>query len=101
MKVPCDEGLANHIGPESCAGGREAVGEALTGVRVGQPLSGERLHVRSADALQSAEGNTGGALCECHSGSASSEDPGMHVRLASGSKRSAYPPAPAVARAAW
>ena len=62
MKVPCDEGLANHIGPESCAGSREAVGEALTGERVGQLLSGERLHIRSADAFQSAEGNTGGAL---------------------------------------
>lgn len=61
MEVPCDEGLANHIGPESCVGGREAVGEALTGVRAGQPLSGERLHVRSADAIQSAEGDTGGA----------------------------------------
>ena len=101
MKVPCDEGLANRIGPESCVGGREAVGEALTGVRAGQPLSGERLHVRSADAIQSAEGNTGGAPCECHSGSASSEDPGMYVSPPSGSKRSAYPPTPAVARAAW
>lgn len=57
VKVPYDEGVANHIGPESCAGGREAVREALTGVRVGLPLSGVRLHIRSADALQSAEGN--------------------------------------------
>jgi transposase len=58
VKVPYDEGVANHIGPESCAGGREAEREALTGVRVGQPLSGVRLPLRSADALQSAEGNT-------------------------------------------
>jgi transposase len=58
VQVPYDEGVANHIGPESCAGSREAVREALTGVRVGQPLSGVRLPVRSADALQSAEGNT-------------------------------------------
>ena len=56
--VPHDEGVANHIGPESCAGGREAAREALTGVRVGQPLSGVRLPFRSAHALQSAEGNT-------------------------------------------
>jgi transposase len=56
--VPHDEGVANHIGPESCVGGREAAREALTGVRVGQPLSGVRLHLRSAHALQSAEGNT-------------------------------------------
>ena len=57
VKVPYDEGVANHIGPESCAGGREAVREALTGVRVGQPLSGETLLNRSAHAIQSAEGN--------------------------------------------
>jgi transposase len=57
VQVPYDEGVANHIGPESCAGGREAGREALTGVRVGQPLSGVRLPVRSADALQSAEGS--------------------------------------------
>jgi transposase len=58
VQVPYDEGVANHIAPESCTGGREAEREALTGVRVGQPLSGVRLPYRSADALQSAEGNT-------------------------------------------
>jgi transposase len=58
VQVPYDEGVANHIGPESCAGGREAGREALTGVRVGQPLSGVRLPLRSADAHQSAEGKT-------------------------------------------
>jgi len=58
VKVPCDEGVANRIDPESCAGSREAACEALTGAHVGQPLSGVRLHNRSADALQSAEGNT-------------------------------------------
>jgi len=58
VQVPHDEGLAIHIAPESCAGGREAVREALTGAHVGQPLSGVRLPLRSADAIQSAEGNT-------------------------------------------
>ncbi len=28
VQVPYDEGVANHIGPESCAGGREATREA-------------------------------------------------------------------------
>jgi hypothetical protein len=42
MKVPYDEGLASHIGPESCVCGRKAAVEALTGVRVGQVLSRER-----------------------------------------------------------
>ena len=60
MKVPNDKGLANHIVPESCVRiGREARHEALTGVRVGQPLSRERKLLRGADALVQAEGNTG------------------------------------------
>ena len=41
MQVSYDEGVAIHIGPESCAGARESVGEALTGERIGQPLSRE------------------------------------------------------------
>ena len=41
MQVPCDEGLAIHIGPESCAVAREGPGEALTGGCIGQPLSRE------------------------------------------------------------
>ncbi len=58
VQVPYDEGVAIHIGPESCAASREAVREALTGVHIGQPLSGERLLYRSVDAFQSAEDNT-------------------------------------------
>ena len=57
VQVPCDEGVANRIGPESCVGGREAEREALTGVRVGQPLSDVTLPFRGAHAFQSAEGN--------------------------------------------
>jgi len=41
MKESYDEGVASHIGPESCAGAREGSGEALTGVRAGRPLSRE------------------------------------------------------------
>jgi transposase len=58
VEVPHDEGIAVHIGPESCMDGREAAHEALTGERIGQPLSGERLRNRSVDAFQSAEDNT-------------------------------------------
>ena len=42
VRVHYDEGVATHIGPESCAGGREAVREALTGECAGQPLSHEK-----------------------------------------------------------
>ena len=38
MQVHCDEGVANHIGPEPCAVIREDGGEASVGVRAGQPL---------------------------------------------------------------
>jgi hypothetical protein len=43
VQVPCDEGVAIHIGPESCAVAREGLGEALTGGCIGQPLSRERV----------------------------------------------------------
>jgi hypothetical protein len=39
VQVHHDEGLANRIDPESCADAREGIGEALTGERIGQPLS--------------------------------------------------------------
>ena len=58
MQVHCSEGLATHTGPESCAHVREGMGEALTGERIGQPLSGEN-SVWGADALEKAEGNMG------------------------------------------
>jgi RNA-directed DNA polymerase len=41
MQEPYKKGLANHLGPESCAAGREAGGEALTGEHAGQPWSSE------------------------------------------------------------
>ena len=61
MQVHDSEGLATHTGPESCVDAREGMGEALTGERIGQPLSGENL-VWGADALEEAEGNRGGRV---------------------------------------
>jgi hypothetical protein len=58
VQVSYNEGLANHVVPESCAVCRETCGEALTGVRAGQPLSRDSLIVPSADAVDTAEGNT-------------------------------------------
>ena len=43
MKEPYDEGVANHIGPESCGDDSNGMAEALTGVRAGQVLSREML----------------------------------------------------------
>jgi len=42
MKVPYDEGIASHIGPESCTGDRKGAGEALTRESAGRVLSRER-----------------------------------------------------------
>ncbi len=41
MQEPYKKGVANHHGPESCAGGGNAAGEALTGLHAGQVLSSE------------------------------------------------------------
>jgi RNA-directed DNA polymerase len=41
MRTSDVEGVAIHDGPESCAGTCEGDGEALRGVRAGQPLSRE------------------------------------------------------------
>lgn len=62
MRVHCDEGIANHIGPEPCAGIREDVGEASVGERAGQPLSHDRTVILGADAVQYAEGYTEGRV---------------------------------------
>jgi len=57
VQVHCDEGVANHIGPEPCADIREDVGEASAEERAGQPLSRDRKVVPGADAVCVAEGN--------------------------------------------
>jgi hypothetical protein len=43
MKVSHGEGLASHIGPESCVCDRKVIGEALTGENAGRVLSRERM----------------------------------------------------------
>ena len=61
MRVHCGEGVAIHTDPESCGARREAHVEALTGERIGQPLSRESL-LRGADAVETAEGNMAGGV---------------------------------------
>lgn len=51
MKESYDEGLANHIGPESCAGSRKDTREALTGVCAGGVLSLEKFIAWDADTV--------------------------------------------------
>ena len=65
MKVHCSEGVAIHTDPESCVGDPRGRGEALTGERIGQPLSRESL-LRGADAVETAEGHTTGGAIASH-----------------------------------
>jgi RNA-directed DNA polymerase len=52
MRELDDEGVAIHVGPESCVRVREGAGEALTGVRAGWAIEPRKLNeVRGADAV--------------------------------------------------
>jgi hypothetical protein len=89
VRVPCDEGVANRIGPEPCAGTREGTGEASVGECIGQPSSRERFLVPDADTVVSVEGNTYG----CDSASARMIRRGrrtwhVHTLLVSGNRES-------------
>src|SRR5215472_288741 len=77
VKVHRDEGVANRIGPESCAPSREVCGEASIGKCTGEPLSREGSETPGADAVQIADGNTCGraSVSACRPGVV--EDPGM------------------------
>jgi hypothetical protein len=60
VEVHYDEGVANRIGPEPCAGARKDTGEASVGECIGQPWSRESRLVPGADAVFEVEGNTYG-----------------------------------------
>ena len=62
VKVRYSEGVAIHTDPSLCADAREGIGEALTGGRAGEVLSGESNVVRGADASWHAEGNRHGSV---------------------------------------
>ena len=57
MKVPYDEGLANHVSPESCGGCGNKTAEALTGENAGGPLSSEITTARVPTLWLGGEGN--------------------------------------------
>ena len=79
MEVLCDEGLASHIGPESCGAAREDRAEALTGECAGRPLSRDSQLQRGADVVELHGRQHGGVrYCEHPSGPRVVVDPGMH-----------------------
>jgi hypothetical protein len=74
MREPYEEGPASRLGPESCADGREAGREALTGVRADTVSSCEMLGHRGAESVRPDEGHTdGGASREPPTDPAQSE----------------------------
>jgi len=97
VKVHYDEGVANHIDPEPCAGIREDVGEASVGEHVGQPLSRERDLIPDADAVLIAEGNMGRCAMRVPSQSGAVLDPGMHGSSLYGNRESSCPAGAALA----
>jgi hypothetical protein len=78
VEVPHDEGIASHIGPEPCAGIREAIGEASVGEHAGQPLSRESCLIPDADAVHNAEGSTGARAMRARARSGVVVDPGTY-----------------------
>jgi len=57
MKEPYRKGLATHPDPESCAGGGNIAGEALTGAHAGQPSSSEITSIGVPTLCLCGEGN--------------------------------------------
>src|SRR5512132_3627213 len=60
MKESYGKAPASHPDPESCVGGREGAGEALTGAHAGQPSSCEIRYSGVPTPLSEAEGHTEG-----------------------------------------
>ena len=58
VRVRRKEGVTNHLHPESCAGRREAAGEAVQGRGWAGLLSIESVHVWSAETVPAVEGHT-------------------------------------------
>jgi hypothetical protein len=86
VRVRNVEGLAIHSGPESCAVIREGFGEALTGVRAGQPLSRERLISRAPTRFETWKATRRGALLRASPRPDVVVDPGMCGRSLHGNR---------------
>jgi hypothetical protein len=78
VRDPDSEGVANHTVPESCVGCREAPYEALTGVRVGQPLSHESHFSGVPTLLLKRKATRTGTLQRAPGRPRAVRDPGMH-----------------------
>ena len=91
MQVRCSEGVAIHTGPESCASGREARGEALTGERIGQPSSRGRVFSRAPTSSTERKATRAGAPSQAPDRPGVVEDPGMCARSLRGNREISSP----------
>ena len=86
MQVPHSKGVAIHVVPESCVARREVRGEALTGVRAGQPLSRVRNSIRVPTPSDLRKATRMGAPSQAHVRPGVVVDPGMHARSLHGNR---------------
>lgn len=86
MRVSASEGVATHTVPESCVSGREARGEALTGVRAGRPLSRESSIPGAPTLLGERKATRPGATARVPGRPGVVRDPGMSVRSSFGNR---------------
>ena len=91
MQVPYDEGVANRIDPESCAVAREGLGEALTGGRIGQPLSRESFLFWVPTPCKLWKATHPGALSRVPGRPGVVRDPGMCIRSLRGNREISRP----------
>ena len=87
MKVSCNEGVASHVGPESCGDDRKVVVEALTGESAGRVLSLENLI--APECRRRPDGRKATVIvppCKGQSHSAWSKTPCMHRSTSRGSR---------------
>ena len=86
MQVPDNKDVANHVVPESCAAYREVRREALTGVRIGQPLSRDRSLSRVPTLFHLRKATQTGALTRAPVRPGAVVDPGMCARSLHGNR---------------
>jgi hypothetical protein len=87
MKVSCNEGIASHVGPESCGDNRKVILEALTGESAGRVLSLENVILWGADAvLTCGRLQRSDRYCEERSHPTWSQTPRTHRSISRGSR---------------
>ena len=102
MQEPHSEGVAHHTDPESCAGGGNIMGEALTGENAGRVLSSEITSVGVPTSCCEGEGHTKGYVQrELPFDAAESETPSMRGHSIRGNRETRKAPSPNHGRDGW